>query len=67
MKPIKNWILGVALAVMLTATALADYQKGRNAYLDGDYATALAELAPLAEAGDADTQYKLGICMKMAR
>ena len=61
MKPIKNWILGVALAVMLTATALAaDLQKGKEAYDAGDYATALAILTPLAEAGDAEAQYRLG-------
>ena len=60
MKQIKNWILGVALAVMLTATAsAADLQKGLDAYEVGDYATALSILKPLAEAGNADAQLTL--------
>ena len=64
MKPMKNWILcgflGAALAVMLTATALAaDLQKGLEAYDAGDYATALSILKPLAEAGNADAQLTL--------
>ena len=61
MKHMKNWILGVALAVMLTATASAgDLQKGHEAYADGDYAAALAEFQPLADLGNADALYFLG-------
>ena len=61
MKQVKNWILGVALAVVLTATALAaDLQKGKDAFNAGDHATALAEFTPLAEAGDAEAQEWLG-------
>ena len=64
MKQVKNWILcgflGVALAVMLTATASANnYEKGKEAYDAGDYATALSILKPLAEAGNADAQLTL--------
>ena len=61
MKHIKNWILGSLLAVMLAGSALADYQKGLDAYHAGDYATALAEWTPLAEAGDAYAQNNLGV------
>jgi len=39
----------------------ADYQKGFTAYESGDYATALREWTPLAEQGDADAQYNLGL------
>ena len=61
MKPIKNWILGAALAVMLTATAsAADLQKGIDAYEDEDYATAFVIFTLLAKAGDAEAQYRLG-------
>ena len=62
MKPIKNWILGGLLAVMLTATASAHsyVERVTNPYFDGDYATTLAKITPLAEAGDADAQYWLG-------
>ena len=60
MKQVKTWILGVALAVMLTATASANnYEKGKEAYEAGDYATALSILKPLAEAGNADAQLTL--------
>ena len=61
MKQVKNWILGVALAVVLTTTAsAADLQKGTDALYAGDYVTALAEFTPLAEAGDATAQHRLG-------
>lgn len=39
----------------------ADYETGFNAYSEGDYATALAEWQPLAEQGDADGQFGLGL------
>jgi len=39
----------------------ADYNKGWDAYNRGDYATALLEWRPLAEQGDEDAQYNLGI------
>ena len=45
---------------MSSATASADYQKGYDAYLAKDYATALREWRPLADQGDADAQFNLG-------
>ena len=39
----------------------ADFQKGMEAYNNGDFATALKEWKPLAEGGDTDAQYNLGI------
>ena len=50
-------------AVVLGAAspaARADLQDGINAYLDGDYATALGNLKPEAEADDVIAQYFLG-------
>ena len=38
----------------------ADLSKGEIAYQNGDYATALKELKPLAEQGDAEAQWRLG-------
>jgi TPR repeat protein len=38
----------------------ADFQKGQTAYESGDYATALRELKPLAEQGNARAQSNLG-------
>ena len=58
MKQFKNWILGVALAVVLTATASAmDFQKGKDAFESGDYLTALNILKPLAKNKDDKDQY----------
>ncbi len=46
----------------LTAPAWGqDFEKGRDAYMRGDYATALREWRPLAERGHADAQFKLGV------
>ena len=39
----------------------ADLQKGLTTYQRGDYAGALSEWTPLAEQGDADVQYNLGV------
>ena len=48
------------LAMGITASLAQDYQKGKDAYLKRDYATALSEWKPLAEQGDAEAQYNLG-------
>ena len=64
MKQAKAWILGVLLAVMLAGTALADYQKGLDAFAVKNYAAALAEFTPLAEAGHTDAQLQLGLMYK---
>ena len=61
MKQIKNWLLGVALAVMLASIAsAADLQKGIDAFDSGDYASTLTEFSPLAEAGNADPNFIWG-------
>ena len=39
----------------------ADFEKGLDTAKRGDYATALREWKPLAEQGDADAQYNLGL------
>ena len=39
----------------------ADFNKGMDAYNDGDYATAFKEWKPLAEQGDAYAQIALGV------
>ncbi len=48
------------LLVVLAAPAWAGFDEGVAAYDRGDYATALRELRPLAEQGDAAAQYNLG-------
>ena len=39
----------------------ADFQKGVEAYNKSDYVSTLREWTPLAEQGDADVQYNLGV------
>jgi uncharacterized protein len=53
----------LVLAFFLAAASplKADVNSGWKAYLEGDYATALGELMPASEAGDATAQYYLGV------
>lgn len=53
--------LALSLAMLSSSTVFAqDFDKGLTAYYAGDFATALDELRPLAEEGNADAQKKLG-------
>ena len=45
----------------VNADAKADVASGWQAYLEGDYATALGQLTPASEAGNAAAQYYLGV------
>ena len=45
----------------LSTPAYADFQAGMDAYLSGNYATALKEWKPLAEQGDSSAQHNLGL------
>jgi TPR repeat protein len=63
-----------AFAIILLASALisgasfaASMQKGWEAYENGDYATALKEWRPLAERGNANMQYNLGLMYVQGR
>ena len=47
--------------------AAQDFQKGSAAYQAGDFATALQEWTPLADAGDATAQYNLGIIYRQGQ
>ena len=59
-------IIPVLLFSLLVGTASysADFNKGLTAAQNGDYATALKEWKPLAEEGNADAQYNLGVMYK---
>ena len=46
-------ILATVLSLAFTPLAAQDFSKGSDAFDAGDYATALQEWTPLAEAGDA--------------
>lgn len=55
-------LLTVAIALPLAVTtAHADYRAGFDAWQSGDYARAAQEWKPLAEAGDAESQYALAV------
>ena len=52
----------VALLIVVTASqAWADFKAGVEAYQRGDYATALTEFRPLAQQGNANAQFGLGV------
>lgn len=54
-------IIGLLFAMLITLPATAqDLDKGLAALHRGEYATALQELRPLAERGDAEAQLNLG-------
>ena len=57
----KKSILCVLLILLSFPSWSADFQKGLIAAQNGDFATALREWKPLAEQGDADAQYSLGV------
>jgi TPR repeat protein len=50
-----------ALAVTALTAAGADFAKGLSAYEKGDYRTALEEWKPLAEEGDAPSEFNVGL------
>jgi TPR repeat protein len=58
---LRSPIVLVLSTVCLATPAWADFQAGTYAYKSGDFATALREWRPLAEQGDADAQYNLGL------
>jgi len=56
------WLLvGCWLAAAFVPVAQADFATGIAAYEQGDYDTAFKEFKTLAEQGNADGQYKLGV------
>ena len=60
-KPIRaiHFLVLAFLMTLSSPVAAQDFQKGLTAAQAGDYATALQEWTPLAEAGDAFAQYNL--------
>jgi len=54
--------LSATFVVLITAVpALADFQAGLDAYQKGDYPGAAKEWRPLAEQGDPEAQYNMGL------
>jgi tetratricopeptide (TPR) repeat protein len=60
--------IGAAVALFcLHNAAYADVQAGVDAWRGGDYAQAVSEWQPLADAGDPDAQFNLGQAYKLGR
>ena len=57
----KHFLLCLVLLVTVGPACKADFQAGLNAYKKGDYAAALKEWQPIAEQGDPNAQYNLGL------
>src|SRR5271170_7846854 len=51
----------LALPLFLSLAAAADFSAGLSAYQKKDYAAAVKEWRPLAEMGDAPSQFNLGL------
>ncbi len=64
-----HWLFGATALLALTGagTAAADVPAGIAAWQAGDYARAVAEWRPLAQAGDADAQFNLGQAYRLGR
>ncbi len=56
----KRLVLTIAILIGLAAPAWAGFAEGVAAYKRGDYETALRELRPLANQGNAEAQFNLG-------
>jgi uncharacterized protein len=69
MRIARNYLLarGLMLLLIPVAPARADWEAGKRAYEQQDYATALRELKPLAEKGNADAQALLGLMYELGR
>jgi hypothetical protein len=63
--PMKKILLLPVISILLfCAPAFADFAKGFDAAQKGDFATALKEWKPLAEQGNVEAQYNLGVMYK---
>lgn len=58
---LKAAVLAVALGLSAQGAVAQDFDAGADAYAAGDFATALKEWRPLAEAGHSGTQFMLGL------
>jgi len=62
-----SWLWLVLMMALCANPASADYDAGVEAYTAGDYAAALAEWQGLAEAGDPDSQFGMGLIYESGR
>ena len=57
----------LALAVFFSGPGIAGLQEGLDALRKGDYATAAKQLRPLADRGDAEAQYRVGLMYEFGK
>jgi uncharacterized protein len=60
-------LLVVGNVITIAPDAQAGHKEGVEAYRKGNYKTALSELTPLADEGDAEAQYYLALCYDNGR
>jgi TPR repeat protein len=63
----KKFILAIVIALSWQQSAMAGFAEGATAYNSKNYAVALKEIRPLAQAGNADAQHLLGLMYYMGR
>ena len=68
----KRLIINLCLTISLALVSFSvgwsgDFQKGVDAYNNGDYATALKDWTPLADLGNVKAQYNLGLMYDMGK
>lgn len=59
--------LAMGTALTVATPVLADVKTGVDAWQQGDYAKAIGEWRPLAQAGDPDAQFNMGQAYKLGR
>jgi TPR repeat protein len=60
-------LLVFAFAVLFSGSCIAGLQEGLDALRKGDYAAAAKELRPLADHGDPEAQYRLGLMYEFGK
>jgi len=63
----KKILLAMAMALGWQQAAMAGFTEGATAYNNKNYAVALKEIRPLAQAGNADAEHLLGLMYYMGR
>lgn len=63
----KKFILAMVIALGWQSAAMAGFAEGATAYNNKNYAVALKEIRPLAQAGNADAEHLMGLMYYMGR
>jgi TPR repeat protein len=63
----KKFILAMVIALGWQSAAMAGFAEGATAYNNKNYAVALKEIRPLAQAGNAEAEHLLGLMYYMGR